>query len=66
MKLKKAQTQFRKLYAKLIHDHGDRKATAMLAFWTADYLDDLEMVDMLKSHFAKHCTRKTMTNSGEK
>ena len=51
MKLKKSQDKFRKLYTKLINDHGDRKATALLSFWTADYLDDLEMIEMVKSHF---------------
>ena len=50
MKIKKAQTKFRKLFSNLVLEHGERKASAIMAFWTADYLDDLEMLDMVKSH----------------
>lgn len=50
MKLKKAQTQFRKLFSNLVLEQGERKASAIMAFWIADYLDDLEILDMVKSH----------------
>jgi len=51
MNITKAQDKFREQFFKLRRKYGTLKATALMSFWLADALDDIDLAEEIKQQF---------------